>query len=72
MCRGISNTAGTLSGVIGVAVMGQILAWNNDGATPAGWFLGFSLAAALCILGSGVFTVYAKGTRLFGDDSDQH
>eukprot|EP00889_Picochlorum_renovo_P003964 jgi/Picre1/30994/NNA_006352.t1 len=69
---GISNTAGTLSGVIGVAVMGQILAWNNDGATPAGWFLGFSLAAALCILGSGVFTVYAKGTRLFGDDSDQH
>lgn len=65
---GISNTAGTLSGIIGVAITGYILAWNDGGTTPDGWYMGFSLAAGLCIAGSIIFIKYAQGKRIFGGD----
>ena len=66
---GISNTAGTLSGVIGVAITGYILSWYDGGTTPQGWYMGFSLAAGLCLAGSVIFIKHAQGKRIFGGDS---
>ena len=66
---GISNTAGTLAGVIGVAVTGYILSFFDGGTSTTGWYAALSLAAGLCISGSILFLRYAKGSRLFGDDS---
>ena len=61
---GISNTAGTLSGVIGVAVTGYILSsWGPD--SKVGWYASFMLAAALCVVGALVFARYAQGRRVF-------
>lgn len=69
--RGVSNTAGTISGVVGVAITGYFLAWNNEGVDPGGWYMALSLASGLCIGGSLVFIRFAKGTILFGSDVDQ-
>lgn len=66
---GISNTAGTLSGVVGVAVTGYILSWNDGGTSPQGWYMGFSLAAGLCLAGSFIFIKHAQGKRIFGSDT---
>lgn len=66
---GISNTAGTLSGVIGVAITGYILSWNEGGKTPQGWYMGFSLAAVLCLAGSIIFIRYAQGKRILGGET---
>ena len=61
---GISNTAGTLSGVIGVAVTGYILsAWGAG--SKGGWYVSFMLAAALCLVGAMVFVRYARGRPQF-------
>jgi ACS family sodium-dependent inorganic phosphate cotransporter len=61
---GISNTAGTLSGVIGVAVTGYILSsWGPD--SKGGWYVSFTLAAALCVVGAMVFLRHAQGRRVF-------
>ena len=67
----MSNTAGTISGVVGVAITGYFLAWNNEGVDPSGWYLALSLASGLCIGGSLVFIRFAKGTILFGSDLDE-
>jgi ACS family sodium-dependent inorganic phosphate cotransporter len=66
---GISNTAGTLAGVIGVAVTGYILSCFDGGTATTGWYAAFSLAAGLCFSGSALFMRYARGSRLFGDES---
>lgn len=61
---GISNTAGTLSGVIGVSVTGYILsAWGSE--SNGGWYVSFMLAAALCVFGALVFARHAKGSPQF-------
>jgi len=61
---GISNTAGTIAGVIGVAVTGNILSsWGPD--SKGGWYVSFMLAAALCVVGTVVFARYAQGRRVF-------
>jgi ACS family sodium-dependent inorganic phosphate cotransporter len=61
---GISNTAGTLSGVIGVAVTGYILsAWGVE--DKRGWYASLVLAAGLCLAGALVFIRNAQGRKLF-------
>ena len=67
--RGISNTAGTLSGVIGVAATGRILQAAGGADAAAGWQRAFLLAAVQCVLGSLVFLTCARGERLFGADT---
>ena len=62
---GISNSAGTLSGVIGVSVTGMILQTSGGSAFVQGWSRSFSLAAVLCLVGSIFFVRSAKGDRLF-------
>ena len=61
---GISNTAGTLSGVIGVSITGYILSiWGSE--SKGGWYVSFVLAAALCVAGAMVFVRHAKGSPQF-------
>lgn len=63
---GISNTAGTLSGVIGVAVTGMILDRFEGGAENiAGWYCAHSLCAVICVSAMFVFLGFARGERLF-------
>ncbi|KAK9804281.1 hypothetical protein WJX72_004509 [[Myrmecia] bisecta] len=64
---GISNTAGTLSGVVGVAVTGLLLQHTSGASSLAGWWLALSAAALQCIGGSLFFLAAARGERLFGD-----
>ncbi|KAG1674434.1 hypothetical protein FOA52_012962 [Chlamydomonas sp. UWO 241] len=62
---GISNTAGTLSGVIGVAVTGIILDWRGGADNISGWYSAHAVAATLLILAMIVFNLFARGERLF-------
>ena len=56
---GLSNTAGTLPGVIGVAVTGYILDATGS------WSMVFGIAAGLYVAGAAVWLVFAKGEPLF-------
>lgn len=56
---GISNTAGTVPGIVGVTVTGMIL-----DATQS-WVLVFSLAAAVYLVGLVVWLLFATGERVF-------
>ena len=67
---GISNTAGTLAGVIGVAVSGWLLQRAGGAGSLAGWYNALGTASALALAGSVVFVRYARGTRTFGDEGD--
>ncbi|CAI5464047.1 unnamed protein product [Closterium sp. Yama58-4] len=61
---GISNTAGTLAGIVGVAATGLILqAWASD--IEFGWWLAFVTPAGLCVLSAAIFCAFATGERLF-------
>ncbi|GBF98302.1 anion transporter-like [Raphidocelis subcapitata] len=62
---GISNTAGTLSGVIGVAVTGRILDAAGGASVRAGWFTAHAVAAGICLKAAAVFAFFARGERLF-------
>jgi MFS transporter, ACS family, solute carrier family 17 (sodium-dependent inorganic phosphate cotransporter), other len=56
---GLSNTAGTLPGVIGVTVTGYIL------QSTGSWALVFGIAAGLYVAGTAVWLAFAKGENLF-------
>ena len=66
--RGISNTAGTVAGVVGVAVTGYVLQWAGGAQNSAGWYQAFAAAAVQCVAGSLVYLRFARGERLFGGD----
>ncbi|GLC38691.1 hypothetical protein PLESTB_000590700 [Pleodorina starrii] len=65
MVMGISNTAGTVSGVIGVAVTGYILDLHGGADNVAGWYTASAVSAAICVQAMLVFNVFARGERLF-------
>ncbi len=56
---GISNTAGTLPGIIGVYVSGLILQYTNS------WILVFQVAAALNVVGLVFYLIYGTGKKQF-------
>ncbi len=56
---GISNTAGTIPGIVGVAVSGYILAWSGS------WNLVFQTAAGVYVFGMIFYLVFASGKRIF-------
>jgi MFS transporter, ACS family, solute carrier family 17 (sodium-dependent inorganic phosphate cotransporter), other len=62
---GISNTAGTVSGIIGVSATGFILEAAGGSEDRAGWFQSHLLAASMLVLASAYFIVAGRGTRLF-------
>lgn len=59
LLMGLSNTAGTLPGVIGVYASGLILAWTGS------WALVFQVAAAVNVVGLLFYLAFASGERLF-------
>ncbi len=57
---GLTNTAGTLPGFIGVLVSGLILQ-----ATGGNWAVVFQVAAAICLFGLVFYLLFAKADKLF-------
>ena len=62
---GLSNTAGTVAGVIGVALTGNILEFYGGAHQRAGWVTSLGLSGVLCVLGNLYFVRAARGERLF-------
>ncbi|KAL8241806.1 hypothetical protein R6Q59_012108 [Mikania micrantha] len=66
---GVSNTAGTLAGIIGVGLTGQLLeaskATDSDLSSPNSWRIVFFIPGLLCILSSVVFLLFSTGERIF-------
>lgn len=56
---GITNTAGTIPGIIGVYVSGLILEFTNS------WVIVFQVAAGITVFGLAVFLRYSRGEKLF-------
>ncbi|HTO09247.1 MAG TPA: ACS family MFS transporter [Myxococcota bacterium] len=56
---GLSNTAGTLPGVVGVAVTGYLL------ESTGSWALVFGIAGAFYVAGTVVWLMFARGEPLF-------
>lgn len=63
---GISNTAGTLAGIIGVAATGWMLEAGGGSAGSLGWLLAFGTSIANCLVGVVVFVACAQGQRVVG------
>jgi ACS family sodium-dependent inorganic phosphate cotransporter len=62
---GFSNTAGTLSGVIGVAATGWMLQRAGGAGESGGWWAAHGVAAAGCVAAAAVFQVFARGDKMF-------
>jgi MFS transporter, ACS family, solute carrier family 17 (sodium-dependent inorganic phosphate cotransporter), other len=62
---GISNTAGTVSGLIGVSATGFILEAFGGSQHSSGWFQAHLIATIMATVGVGIFMVYGRGERLF-------
>ena len=61
---GISNTAGTVAGVVGLPATGYLLQAAGGASNPAGWRNACGVASALCVAGSAVFVAFGRGHRL--------
>lgn len=66
---GVSNTAGTLAGIIGVDLTGKLLegakAANLDLSSPDSWRAVFLVPGLLCLFSSFVFLIFSVGERIF-------
>lgn len=62
---GISNTAGTVSGIVGVSATGFILESMGGSEQRGGWYQAHALAAALLGVASLYFIAAGRGGRLF-------
>ncbi|XP_010251702.1 PREDICTED: probable anion transporter 6 [Nelumbo nucifera] len=66
---GLSNTAGTLAGIVGVGLTGWLLeaakAANLDLSSPESWRSVFFIPGYLCIFSSVVFLLFSTGERIF-------
>lgn len=66
---GVSNTAGTLAGIIGVDFTGKLLEAAKtdhlDLSSPESWRAVFFIPGLLCIFSSFVFLLFSTGERIF-------
>lgn len=66
---GVSNTAGTLAGIVGVELTGQLLeaakVADYDISSPESWRSVFVIPGLLCIFSSAIFIVFSTGERIF-------
>ena len=66
---GVSNTAGTLAGIIGVDLSGKLLeaakTADSDLSSPESWRMVFFIPGLLCIFSSVVFLLFSTGERIF-------
>jgi sugar phosphate permease len=65
---GVSNTAGTLAGIVGVGLTGNILegarASNKDLTSSETWKTVFFVPAYLCIFSSVIFLAFSTGEKV--------
>lgn len=52
---GISNTAGTLSGAIGLEVTGKLLDWGGGAQNVQGWYTAGGVSAAVVLIAAAIF-----------------
>lgn len=63
---GVSNTAGTVAGIVGVTITGRILEGSALGASdPSSWYMVFATPALLSVISAVFFIVFATGERIF-------
>jgi len=62
---GVSNTAGTVAGVVGVAATGLILERAGGAGVRAGWYAAHAVSALVCTGAAAGFALFARGERLF-------
>ncbi|KAL5720475.1 putative anion transporter 5 [Ranunculus cassubicifolius] len=66
---GVSNTAGTLAGIVGVGLTGQLLEASKlshlDLTNAESWRPVFFIPGYLCLFSSVVFLVFSTGERIF-------
>ncbi|KAI5650286.1 hypothetical protein M9H77_36291 [Catharanthus roseus] len=66
---GVSNTAGTLAGIVGVDLTGRLLEAAKtaelDLTSPDSWKAVFFIPGLLCIGSSFIFLLFASGERIF-------
>ncbi|KAG2282910.1 hypothetical protein Bca4012_051579 [Brassica carinata] len=66
---GVSNTAGTLAGIIGVDLTGKLLEASklvySDLSHQESWGAVFFIPGLLCIFSSVVFLLFSTGERIF-------
>lgn len=62
---GISNTAGTLAGIVGVDLTGRILQGAQDLSALESWRPVFVIPGLLCVFSSLVFVLLSTGERIF-------
>lgn len=66
---GVSNTAGTLAGIIGVDLTGRLLEAAKtaqlDLTSPDSWKAVFLIPGMLCIFSSFIFLLFSTGERVF-------
>mmetsp|Transcript_7869 Transcript_7869/g.20142 ORF Transcript_7869/g.20142 Transcript_7869/m.20142 type:complete len:440 (+) Transcript_7869:222-1541(+) len=61
----ISNTAGTVAGIIGVSFTGYLLENAGGARMIAGWQRAFTLAAAVNVCAILIFSCYSQGQKVF-------
>lgn len=66
---GVSNTAGTLAGIVGVDLTGKLLeaakAANSDLSSPESWRAVFLIPGFLCCFSALIFLLFSTGERVF-------
>ncbi|KAK9128264.1 hypothetical protein Syun_017061 [Stephania yunnanensis] len=66
---GVSNTAGTLAGIVGVGLTGHLLesakSAHSDISSPEAWRSVFYIPGYLCIFSSLMFLLFSTGERIF-------
>ncbi|KAF7825900.1 putative anion transporter 5 [Senna tora] len=66
---GVSNTAGTLAGIVGVDLTGKLLeaakTANSDLSRPESWTQVFFIPGLLCIFSSLIFLQFSTGEKIF-------
>lgn len=66
---GVSNTAGTLAGIVGVGLTGNILeaakSANMDLSSSESWKTVFFVPGYLCIFSSFIFLIFSTGEKIF-------
>ncbi|CAL5211211.1 unnamed protein product [Lathyrus oleraceus] len=66
---GVSNTAGTLAGVVGVDLTGKLLeaakASDLDLSSPESWRAVFFIPGLMCVFSSVIFLLFSTGERVF-------
>ncbi|KAK7283820.1 hypothetical protein RIF29_13566 [Crotalaria pallida] len=66
---GVSNTAGTLAGIVGVDLTGRLLeaakVANSDLSSPESWRAVFFIPGLLCVFSSLIFLLFSTGERIF-------